>query len=251
MRKILYLGDTHLMDAAAYLAGLMQHWGWDFDYLPSDAQPANNQWQTEYGLILLSDYPATNLKTSDHEAILSQVAGGAGLLMIGGWESFHGQGGNWDGTPIGNALPVEIANHDDRRNCDRPVLLRRRLEHPITRNLPWEERPPVIGGFNQVVAKPEAHIILEACIFQAKREGDDRFAFELLECLPLLATGQYEAGRVAALMTDVAPHWVGPLVDWGTPRVSAQAPGSNTIEVGGDYARFFRQLLEWTAGNLD
>jgi hypothetical protein len=60
--------------------------------------------------------------------------------------------------------------------------------------------------------------------------------------------GQWEKGRTAALLTDVAPHWVGPFVDWGRPRVAAQAPEANAIEVGGDYAQFFRQLLEWTAG---
>ncbi len=246
MKKILYLGDTHLRDAAAYLAGLLHHFGWAFDYLPSDAKPKPGQWETGYGLFILSDYPAAKLREEDHQAMLDQVAKGAGLSMIGGWESFHGVGGDWDDTPIGKALPVEIAKTDDRRNCDLPVLVRRTMDHPITRDLPWEDRPPVIGGFNQVKPKPDAQVLLEACLFDAKRETDDQFTFQLSERQPLLVVGQHQRGRTAALLTDVAPHWVGPWVDWGTPRVSSQAPNANAIEVGGWYAQFLRQLLEWT-----
>jgi hypothetical protein len=49
---------------------------------------------------------------------------------------------------------------------------------------------------------------------------------------PLLVTGQHGAGRVAAITTDVAPHWVGGFVDWGDARVAAQADGAPAIEVG-------------------
>ena len=54
-------------------------------------------------------------------------------------------------------------------------------------------------------------------------------------------------GRTAALATDLAPHWVGGLVDWGDgERVVAQAPGSWPIEVGNFYAQFIANLLTWT-----
>lgn len=247
MRKILYLGDTHLKDAAAYLAGVIHHWGWSFDYLPSDAKPASEQWENDYGLFILSDYPASQLSDSDQQQLLARVAAGAGLLMIGGWESFHGLGGDWDGTAIGDILPVEISSEDDRRNCDQPVLVRRVKDHPLTEGLPWQDRPPVIGGFNQVQAKANAEVILEACVFDANHRTGEEFTFHLAETLPLLVVGQHENGRVATFQTDVAPHWVGPLVDWGPARVGAQAPNANEIEVGSDYAQFLKQLLEWTA----
>lgn len=248
MKRILYLGDTHLRDAAAYLAGLLTHFGWKFDYLPSDVKPISSAWEQDYGLFILSDYPSANFGPADHDALLERVARGAGLLMLGGWESFHGVGGDWDGTPLGNALPVDIAKTDDRRNCDRPVLVRRMMDHPITDNLPWEDRPPVVGGFNQVKPKPEANVLLEACLFNVQRAALGDFTFQLAERQPLLVVGEFQQGRTAAFMTDVAPHWVGPLVDWGTPRVAAQAPEANAVEVGGDYAQFLRQLLEWAAG---
>lgn len=243
-RPILYLGDTHLRDAAAYLAGLMHGWAWDFDYVPSHEPTTTDILAEKRALFIVSDYPAARMDEAAQRRMLEQVAAGAGLIMLGGWESFHGLGGDWDGTPLGNALPVVIANDDDRMNCDQPVLVRRIAEHPTVAGLPWESRPPVIGGFNRVTAKPDATVVLEAQRFTA-RSANAEFLFEPLDRHPLLIVNQFGSGRVAALATDVAPHWVGPLVDWGAPRVAAQAPDANGVEVGGDYATFFRQLLSW------
>ena len=246
--SILYLGDTHLRDAAAYLAGLLHHWGWEFEYVRSDESATSEMLAVPRALFIVSDYPSARMDVAVQRRLLEQVTAGAGLIMIGGWESFHGLGGDWDGTPIGDALPVAIATEDDRLNCDQPVLVRRVAEHPAVNDLPWDSRPPVIGGFNRLVAKTESTVLLEARRLAAQRSGDE-FVFTPLDRHPLLVVGQFGSGRTAALATDVAPHWVGPLVDWGTPRVSAQAPGANGIEVGGDYATFFRQLLSW-AGHL-
>jgi hypothetical protein len=74
---------------------------------------------------------------------------------------------------------------------------------------------------------------------------------------PMLVIGEHGSGRVACLATDAAPHWVGPLVDWGTDndppsgggRVACQAPGGNAVEVGVCYARFLTQLLTWAMGD--
>lgn len=242
--SILYLGDTHLRDAAAYLAGLMHGWNWNFDYVRSDESLSAEKLDTPRALFIVSDYPAACMEAATQRKLLEQVTGGAGLIMLGGWESFHGLGGDWDGTPIGDALPVVIASEDDRMNCDQPVLVRCVAEHPAVSGLPWDSRSPVIGGFNRFAAKRDATVLLKAEQFSA-RLFDGEFVFEPLDCDPLLVVGEFGRGRVAAFATDVAPHWVGPLVDWGVPRVSAQAPGANAVEVGGDYAKFLRQLLSW------
>ena len=63
--------------------------------------------------------------------------------------------------------------------------------------------------------------------------------------MPLLIVGRHGRGRTAALATDVAPHWVGGLVDRGQQRVVQDVPGGFTIDVGDCYARFFRNLLVW------
>jgi uncharacterized membrane protein len=61
-----------------------------------------------------------------------------------------------------------------------------------------------------------------------------------------LVLGRYGRGRTVTLATDVAPHWVGGLVDWGDRRV-VQGVADGFIEVGNWYARFFRNLVAWAA----
>ena len=242
--SILYLGDTHLQDAAAYLAGLMHGWGWGWDYVPSHESASAAMFDAPRELFIVSDYPAARMDGTAQRRLLAQVTAGAGLIMIGGWESFHGLGGDWDATAVGDALPVVISSEDDRMNCDQPVLVRRIAEHPVLAGLPWETRPPVIGGFNRITPKPAATVLLEAQRFAAVC-ACGQFALSPQDQHPLLVVGEFGSGRTAALATDVAPHWVGPLVDWGMPRVAAQAPQANAVEVGGDYATFLRQLLTW------
>jgi uncharacterized membrane protein len=239
---ILYLGDTHLHNAAAYLAGLMHCWGWPFEYRAGDAPLTEADVGEPRPLYIVSDYPAANIAEPLQRRIVDDVAGGAGLMMIGGWESFHGLGGNWDGTPIGDALPVHISSTDDRVNCDRPLLIAQVRDHPAVDGLPWDARPPLIGGYNRVRAKPGSDVVLEARRFAVRRKGD-AFHFEPAGTDPLLVFGAHGRGATAALAADVAPHWVGPLVDWGDGRVAAQANGADGVEVGDLYARLLRQVL--------
>lgn len=244
-RNVLYLGDTSLSGAAGYLAGLMTSWKLNFEYVPSDRPVEPEIVSRTRGLFILSDYPAGRLSPKASYALIEQVEDGAGLLMLGGWESFCGLGGDWAGTPVAEALPVEVATSDDRVNCDQPALIGQVADHPVTRGLPWSERPPTIGGFNQVTPKAGAQVLLETQRFTVRVE-DGVFQFAPSERSPLLVVGTRGQGRTAALMTDVAPHWVGGLVDWGAGRVVAQATGADAIEVGDQYAAFFRQLLFWT-----
>ena len=67
------------------------------------------------------------------------------------------------------------------------------------------------------------------------------FRFTRGEESPLLVVGQHGRGRVAALATDVAPHWVGGLVDWGDRRITQEVAGG-FVEIGNWYAQFFRNL---------
>lgn len=243
---ILYLGDTALAGAAAYLAGVMTRAGLKFEYRPSDAALRIEDVATPHALYILSDYAAKMIAAPLQERIVEHVARGAGLLMLGGWETYCGLGGDWAGTPIAGILPVEIATSDDRRNCDDLVLVHCENEqHPITLGLPWLDRPPIIGGFNEVRARPAGELLLTARRFRATFSGDSvQLAAGTVH--PLLVVGVHGHGRTAALTTDVAPHWVGPLVDWGDRRLQAQAPGSWEIEVGDLYARFVTQLVTWT-----
>lgn len=246
---VLYLGDTALGGAAAYLAGVMTRAGLTFDYRPSDAALRADDIAAPHALYVLSDYAAKMIAPKLQDRIVENVARGAGLLMLGGWETYCGLGGDWAGTPIAQVLPVEIATKDDRRNCDDLVLVHCEHEqHPAVAGLPWRDRPPIIGGFNEVRAKPNGELLLTARRFRATFAGD-KVQLAPGAVHPLLVVGVHGHGRTAAFTTDFAPHWVGPLVDWGDQRVQARAPGSWEIEVGNLYAQFVTQLLKWTASN--
>ena len=241
---VLYLGDTSLDTAASYLAGVMAHFQIGFDYVASD-EAADRYLvdEAEYRLIILSDYPADRLQTGQMERIEARVQKGAGVLMIGGWESFQGSGGNYSGTLIEEILPVRMSPSDDRVNTPYPCLVSKREEHPILAKLPFE-RPPCIGGYNRVEAKEHARILLEVIRYRTRAQAFAcSFAEESRDVL--LAVGGCGRGRSAAFTSDAAPHWVGGFVDWGEERISCRFAGTE-VEVGAFYAAFFANLIRWT-----
>ena len=180
--------------------------------------------------------------------------------MLGGCESYYGRLGEYYETPIAEILPVRMQKSDDRRNYSSPVLLRpTTLDHPIVADLPWSTAPGV-GGYNQFEAKEGASVLLEGFRTQttwtkvlddpdAPIEQSD-VALELLEKFPFLVANEVGRGRVAAFASDVAPHWIGGMVDWGTPRIFQELPerlGDDLfVEIGCHYAQFFAQLVRWT-----
>jgi len=247
--NILYAGDTTLTTAAAYLAGVMTHGGLAFDYAASDQPIASHLEAKAHGLYILSDYPVNNLTDDDFAALIAAVEAGAGLLMIGGWESFHGLAGEYNDTPLADVLPVALCDSDDRVNSATPCVIEPVRAHPIIDGLPWG-RPPTIGGYNRIKPKPDAEVVLQARHLDVIRSADGAYAFQTADGAALLVLGGYGDGRTAALATDVAPHWVGGFVDWGEPRVAAQAPGAGDVEVGRHYADFFARLVRWTMRQL-
>jgi len=242
--RVLYMGDDDLGGAGIYLAGVMAHFGIEFDYLPSAEGPGARLDETYAGYIL-SDYPARNFSQAQMANLVGKVCDGAGLLMIGGWESFHGREGEYNRTVLAEALPVEILEEDDRVNCSSVCLIKKMADHPILENLPFDS-PPGIGGYNRFAPKRGALTLLQSVEVSAHLV-ETRFEFAEKKEAPLLVTGSFGLGRTAALATDVAPHWVGGLVDWGGERI-VQKVGDGFIEVGEWYARFFRNLVAWVGG---
>lgn len=249
MEKILYLGDTALAQAAGYLAGIMTHYGMPFDYVASDVKFDDHLLNNKYCAILISDYTAANFTESQIDKIISKIKSGAGLLMIGGWESFTGLCGNYNRTALTDVLPVIMEDFDDRANLSCPCLVIRKQKHGITDSLPFEQDVPAIGGFNKFRVKRFAHEILSTRQFKAEY-NDGKLEFSESVESPLLVTGSFGKANVAAFASDVAPHWVGPLVDWGDKRITAKAPGATEIEVGNWYAQLFINMIRWVA-NLE
>ena len=112
--SVLYLGDTKLTAAAAYLAGVMCAYNIDFDYLPSDEKFVPSLLSGDCRAVILSDYPAQNFSAEQLDALVEKAADGMGLLMIGGWESFTGFGGDYNDTTLSEVLPVVM---QDRPNA--------------------------------------------------------------------------------------------------------------------------------------
>jgi len=249
-KSILYLGDTTLKEAGSYLAGVMSHHNISFDYLPSDQRFVDSLLNNKYQAVIISDYPAENFSTEQINTVVEQVAAGLGLLMIGGWESFTGAKGQYADTKLSRVLPVIMQSKDDRVNCFAPCLAEKVKEHEILGSLPFEENTPSINGFNRLKSKPDSNTILLARRFKASYVNGNFTVTSLEDPDPLLVVSSYKQGRVCAFATDVAPHWVGGLVDWGNSRVKAQGPGANPIEVGNWYAALLANMINWTARRL-
>ncbi|MHC4396051.1 MAG: glutamine amidotransferase [Planctomycetota bacterium] len=250
-KSILYLGDTELKSAASYLAGIMTFYDISFDYLPSDQKLSDSLLNAGYQVVIISDYPANNFSPEQLNSLTEMVSAGTGLLMIGGWESFTGPNREYNDTVLKEVLPVVMKDSDDRINCPQPCLVEKTADHKIIDSLPFDEKPPAIGGFNQFQSKPEASTILVARRFNVSRNQNEFTFTPFQKPDPLLVLGSFGKGRVAAFASDVAPHWVGGLVDWGDSRVvQAQAPAAEAIEVGNWYAELFANMIDWTAGKL-
>jgi len=247
LNRICYLGDDYFSGPAIYLAGIMSHFGLRYDHVPSPAPPPDSFESLQYGLYVLSDYPSARFRPAQLNHLAECVHRGSGLVMFGGWESYHGRIGEYHRTRLVEVLPVIMAEGDDRRNYAQPCLVQKRTDHPILAGLPWET-PPGIGGLNAVTPKPGTTTLLEAVPFHVLHRGGE-YQFTPGQPMPLLVLGQYGLGRAAALTTDVAPHWVGGFVDWGDRRLIQDVEGG-FIDVGNWYAQFFRNLLVW-AGQLD
>jgi uncharacterized membrane protein len=241
--EICYLGDGHLDGAAAYLAGIMLHYGLEFYHERSGDPPPGDFARRDFALYVVSDYPAAQFGRAAMAHVAGRVEQGAGLVMLGGWESYFGRLGEYHQSPLADVLPVVMQQQDDRRNFAQPCLVNKVADHPILAELPWD-KPPGIGGCNAVLAKPGTQTLL-TCVPFSVRRTDGEFQFAPREEAPLLVVGQHGRGRTAALATDVAPHWVGGLVDWGDQRI-VQEVASGFVEVGNWYAQFFRNLLVWT-----
>lgn len=247
--SVLYMGDTSLSTAASYLAGVLTSHQIEFDYVSSSQRCDDRFLETTHDAVILSDYPAANFTSAQLARLQAKVQNGLGLVMIGGWESFTGLGGDYHKTVLSEILPVRMLDSDDRVNWSGPCVVEKIAEHPIVASLPLAENLPVIGGFNEVKAKADALTVLAARRFSVSMTGTD-LSFTPLAVSPLLVVGACGKGRVTAFMSDAAPHWVGGLVDWGSPRTNTQAPGAEPVEVGQYYAKLFATIIRWTANLL-
>lgn len=240
MKDILYCGDTDINAQASYLAGVMTYSGFSYDYLSSSSE-FKTQGEIPK-LLILSDYPSKNISDAQLNEIVTWVREGMSLWMIGGWKSFHGLSGEYN-SKLEEVLPVIVATEDDRLNAYQPIAMVPETEHEILSSLPWRQCPTV-GGLNIVEAKSNSNVLLSAIKLILDNDGADISLRESTR-YPLLVSNTYHKGKTLAFMSDVAPHWTGGLVDWGSKRVAVKGPESKEVEIGDSYIKFLTRSINW------
>jgi uncharacterized membrane protein len=147
---------------------------------------------------------------------------GGGLLMLGGVNSFGL--GNYGGTPIADALPVQITANDGpytdeqykarvTQNISVHPVMQLSLDPEANRVL-WSQAPPLIGLTPVAGVKAGALTLLT----------------RLTDGKPVFAVQNYGEGRVAAFMSGGSWYW----------RVSVPS----TVDF---YEKFWKQLVRWLA----
>ncbi len=177
----------------------------------------------KYGLVILSDverdvlllYPERERAPMGRDRLRSirdYVRQGGALLMLGGWSSFTGRLaiGMYHETPVEEALPVDcLPVTDDRVEAPEGVYVTALVpDHPIMRDIPWNECPMLLG-YNRVQMKDGAARLADV--------AED----------PLLAVWDFGKGRAMAFASDCAPHWATAFVTWP------------------HYSRFWAQAVAW------
>ena len=206
----------------------------DLTYMPAHEAatdfPLTAEGLSAYDAIILSDIGSNTLLLHPDvwihgkpmpnrlKLLRDYVAGGGGLMMIGGYYSFQGinGGARYHRTPIEEVLPVTCHAYDDR--IEVPDGFKADVigdtDHPILDGLgkDW----PILLGINEVQVKPGDGVELLARL--PTDEGGH----------PLLVTGLHGKGRAIAWTSDIGPHWV--------PAEFAAWQG---------FGRLWRQCLGW------
>lgn len=172
-----------------------------------------------FDVFILGDVPSNRFTTEQLAQLADRVLKGAGLVMIGGYESF-GPGG-WGRTPLAEVLPITMREADGQRKDPlkltptpaglRHFILRLTGEESSNQAL-WKELRPLDGGSQFGGLKPNALLLATAA------EGD-----------PALVAEDVGAGRSIAFAGDTTWRW----------RKDEKGIAA--------HARFWRQLILWLA----
>ncbi len=205
---------TRYNEAARIMKNLFEQKGHEFSHIPCHRVPFDfpntlEQLQ-DYDVVLFSDVGSNTFllhpetvrfckRTPNLLKLVKQyVAHGGGFGMIGGYMTFQGIEGKakYKDSPIEEILPVNLITGDDRVEVPEGAdLYADPSAHAVLEGMPREW--PFILGYNKLIAKPEAMVLVEY-------EGD-----------PIIALGTFGEGRTLAYATDCTPHWAPPeMYEW-------------------------------------
>ena len=232
--RILYLEGTARLEQTFLRRSLRRFQDLDltFRWIPSDT---SDRWPADLGdllepgkfdIYILGDLPAGALGEKQLTQLAEAIAGGAGLITLGGRRSY--EGGAYASSPLAAAMPVKMnpsirpfsnanTSNDDQTQLEGPLELVLAKQHPITDlggsdpSAIWSELPKLLGAnrFTDVKVAPGVQTLLTS-----KDES------------PLLVIGQHVRGRTAALAIDSTWRW------W--------RGGKSEV-----HRRFWRQLVLW------
>jgi len=218
--------------AGPFIAAL-EAGGWTVDFQPnhvaSEKFPYTAEELDRYDVIVLSDIGANTLLLTNSvfsrgqlapsnrlRALADWVEAGGALLMVGGYLSFQGieAKANYRATALADVLPIVMEIGDDREETPEGIAPVAVGSHEVVDGLAGEW--PKILGYQRFTAREGAEVVATV--------GEH----------PLVVVGEAGAGRVAAVATDMGPHWL----------------PTEFLEWDG-YGRLWNQLLGWLAGSED
>jgi uncharacterized membrane protein len=181
----------------------------------------------QYDVIILGDVTAEQVRAVNPQAldaIEKLVDQGAGLLMIGGYNSFGNS--DWQNTPIEKLLPVDLSVQgqleEDRKMVPTADGLRKygyllRMSEEKDPRAAWERLPELEG----------------LTVLRPSRKGIESVLAESNRGEPILVTQNYGKGRVLAFAGDTTYRWI---IDPETQKL---------------HSRFWRQMVIWLARQED
>jgi uncharacterized membrane protein len=178
----------------------------------------------KFDVVILGDLPASRMSPQLQQKLAGMLQAGAGLLMVGGYESFGP--GEWRATPIAPFLPVQMKEDDGQTEEElkfKPSAAG--LRHFILRLAPtadqnqkaWESVRPLDGGNLWAGLKQNALVLAET--------ADGK---------PLLVAQETGKNRSLAFAADSTWRWA-----------------TKNKEGRAFHARFWRQLTLWLAHRED
>ncbi len=230
--RILYLEGTPRMEQTFVRRSLRRFPDLDLTYqwIPADTSGSwpidlrNWLQRGKFDIYMIGDLDADALGDAQLRDLAEAVAAGAGLVTLGGFQSY-GSGG-YATSPLADVIPVQM-DPNRRRSIDAinrddvqiggPLDIRLARNHPITDlggddpAMVWKNLPPQLGANRWIGPKvaPGVQVLLES----PSQE-------------PLLVIGEYGRGRTAALAFDSTWRW------WRGGKSDA-------------HRRFWRQLALW------
>ncbi|SDR86175.1 glutamine amidotransferase [Microterricola viridarii] len=197
---------TAYEEGAADFIAALEHGGHSVVFQPNHVAaakfPTSLEELREFDVVVLSDIGANTLLIPPQvfsegrampnrlELLAEWTRAGGSLLMVGGYLSFMGieAKANYRNTALAAVLPVEMEVGDDREETPQGAIASIVGSHPITQGL--DENWPAILGYHRVEAREGAEVLAT------------------VGAHPLLVVDSEGAGRTAAFLSDMAPHWL-------------------------------------------